>query len=201
MVELIVTHAGDAPERARRVAARLEELGYKVRQDLSADAALSPHARRKMEAAIENAACVLVLWSKGAAAMPALLAAATAAKAGGKLALARLDGAVPPASLAAPRIDLSGWMGRDTRAWRSLLASLPGTRGGPQRTRRRPTVVASARPRTLLAEIGARLEALAAAAVMLIVVSGAAYFYAKQNGLPPNVAAQLPPALTHVLQK
>jgi hypothetical protein len=206
MADLILTHAADAAGRAKRVAARLEDLGYTVRTDLEADGALSPHSRRKLNEAIAQASCVLVLWSKDASAAPALLAAAAQAKASGKLALARLDAAAPPANLAgAAPIDLSGWMGRDTRPWRSLVAALPSskTKGRAAAPRRAPSTAPrmERKPMTLLGAIGLRLQPLLAAGIMLAVVGIAAIAYAQMNGLPPEVAAQLPPGLTSVLQK
>lgn len=204
MAELILTHAADAAGRAKRVAARLEKLGFTVRTDLEPAGALSPHARRKMNDAIAQASCVLVLWSKEAAAAPALLAAAAQAKASGKLALARLDAAAPPANLAgsAP-IDLSGWMGRDTRPWRSLIASLPSSKAKPRATspRRATTPRVERKPISLIGAIGLRLQPLLAASIMLAIVGAAAIVYAQANGLPATLAAQLPPALSSVLQK
>src|SRR5262249_8842350 len=84
MAEIIVTHAADAAQRARRVAEKLSSLGYVVRQDLDAEANLGPHGRRKLAAAIDQAGVVLVLWSKDAQAAPALIEAASRAKAKGK---------------------------------------------------------------------------------------------------------------------
>ena len=43
-----------------------------MRQDIDSDGALGPHARRKRLAAIDQAGCVLVLWSKEAQAAPIL---------------------------------------------------------------------------------------------------------------------------------
>lgn len=121
MTDVILTHAPEAAARAEKIARKLAALGYKVRADLDADAALSPHGRRRLAADIDKAAVVLVLWSKDAANAPALIEAASRAKAKGKLALARLDTAAPALGRA---VDLSNWTGRDTRPWLSLVASL-----------------------------------------------------------------------------
>lgn len=133
MPKLILASAPSMEARAEAIAEKLTMLGFTVSQDVEAEAA-SPHARRRLDAEIDAAACMLVLWSKDAA--PSLTAAAQRAKARGKLALARLDAAPAPFAVRpASAVDLSSWSGRDTRAWRALVAALPA----PSRAASAPT--------------------------------------------------------------
>ncbi len=126
MTQVIVTHAPAEQARAAKVAEKLSALGFKVRQDADIFRALSPFERRKLAADIDNAACVLVLWSREAADAPALHAAAARAKAAGKLAYARLDVAALPARVGGVNApNLVNWQGRDQdRGWRQLVAAV-----------------------------------------------------------------------------
>jgi hypothetical protein len=118
MAEILVAHAPAAAARAGLIVNKLEKLGFTVSRE--------PPRARDLPAAIGRAQRVLVLWSKDAARTPALRAAMNAKQAG-KLAIARLDGAAPPARLGASAVDLSRWTGRETaRNWRRLVSTLPG---------------------------------------------------------------------------
>ncbi|MET0182419.1 MAG: hypothetical protein ABW199_06000 [Caulobacterales bacterium] len=188
MADVILTHAPEAAARAGKVAQKLETLGYRVRADFDAEAALSPHGRRKLAANIDSAAAVIVLWSKDAAYAPALIEAANRAKAKGKLALARLDTAAPSLGYA---VDLSNWSGRDTRSWRSLVACLKTVSGAApkkpasnsQRASGTPSATASSSSGkgNPAAGILLRLAALAA----LIGAGFGAYYYASSAGILP----------------
>ncbi len=185
MPEIIITHAPEAAARAERVARKLEGLGFTIFEDFDASGASSPFARRKRAAAIDAAAGVVVLWSKDAAAAPALFEAASRAKARGKLALARLDSAAPPASLKGA-IDLSSWMGRDTPRWRALVAALgPATPAVSRRGAAAPARAVSAAP----AEKKKGGGGLIAAFVTLLVLGaiGAGGYYAYLNHLIPGL--------------
>lgn len=185
MTEIIVTHAPDAAAHAARVAKKLAALGFKVRHKAEVARTLSPHARRRRAAEIDKAARLLVLWSKDAAAWPAILDAAACARAAGKLTLARLDAAAPPAGLRrAQAADLSNWLGRDTPRWRALVAALSAK--GPARANARQRVGAPAPVSALPARtkaggaLGWPLLLLMAAAI------GAGGFYAYARGMIPG---------------
>jgi hypothetical protein len=138
LTHLLVAHAPEEEERATLLAAKLGALGYEVRQEADIYRALSPFERRRLQADIDEAACVVVLWSRDGADGPALRAAIDRAKASGKLALARMDSAPPPVGHSAVA-DLTHWIGSDqTRAWRALVAAI-GTAAKAPVKRRAPT--------------------------------------------------------------
>ncbi len=207
MADVILAHTEAAATRAARVAEKLRALGYQVRTDFEAAGPLSPHARRRRAAAIDSAACFVVLWSKDAAEAPALLEAAARAKAAGKLMLARLDAASPPLRLKA--LDLSSWSGRDTRPWRAFAARIAQASGRGSRRRaapaeRRAAPTPSPRaPQAARAKQGGAGPAIAFAAALALMIAGAAgvYVYASAVGLPPEIAAALPPQLTNLLTR
>ncbi len=183
--EIIVTHGPDSAARGARVAKKLGALGFKVRNELDIDGALSPHARRRRAAEIDKAAYLLVLWSKDAAAAPALLDAAARAQAVGKLKLARLDAAVPPAALRrAAAADLSGWSGRDTRAWRALVAGLGAKPAAAAPRRATASAATSAAPAPAAKKGGAFGWVLL---LLVIAAIGAGGFYAYSQGLIPGL--------------
>lgn len=185
MSEIILTHAPDAAQRAARVAKKLEALGFTVRSEFDIAGALSPHARRRRAAEIDKAACLLVLWSKHAAGAPALLDAAARAQAAGKLKLARLDTAAPPAALRrAAAIDLSGWSGRDTRAWRAIVAGLGAA---PAATpARRSTAPAASAAAVAPAQKKSGAGAAIAIVLLLLAALGAGAFYLFSQGFIPG---------------
>lgn len=181
MAEIIVTHAPEAAARAKQVAEKLGALGFTVRNGFDV-AGASPFVRRKRAAAIDKADRVLVLWSKDAP--PALLETASRARAKGKLAFARLDAAAPPPGLRPKAIvDLSAWSGRETRAWKSLIATLgPAPRGAG--AKRAPARTAST-PSTTEAKKGGGAGAWIAALLVLGALGAGGYFFALQAGLLP----------------
>ncbi|MEJ0059433.1 MAG: hypothetical protein WDM79_07640 [Terricaulis sp.] len=131
MTHLLVAHAPEEEARAALLAAKLGALGYEVRQEADIYRALSPFERRRLQADIDKAACVVVLWSRDGADGPALRAAVDRAKASGKLALARMDSSPPPVGHSAVA-DLTHWIGRDqTRAWRALVAAIGSAAKAP----------------------------------------------------------------------
>lgn len=140
MGTILVAHAPAAEVRAARVREKLVGLGYTIQEATPAPGA---YALRQLNGAIDKAQCVLVLWSKDAPAAPGLLAATARAQAAGKLALARLDTAAAPVRIRASAADLSAWMGRETRAWKSLLTRLPAlgkTQIKPKPARAAPSI-------------------------------------------------------------
>ena len=188
MAEVIVTHAADGAQRARLVAEKLSGLGYVVRQDLEADGALGPHGRRKLAAAIDKAGCVIVLWSKEAAAAPALIETANRAKAKGKLAFARIDAAAAPIGLRPSAVvDLSGWMGRETRPWKALTAAVSAVAKPAVQTARRGAAAAKpakaaksapkAQPQAGKHKGGGALAWFAALLVVCALGAGGYYFF------------------------
>jgi len=153
----MLAHAPEEAERAALVAEKLESLGFQISTD--AAMALSPFERKRLRAEIEQAACVLVLWSRGAADDPVLKAAA--AHAAGKLKLARLDAAQAPARAGwASAADLSAWRGLARhRDWSRLVAAL---RAHTPPAKIAPKPVAPAAPPA--AKVAVKPAALAAAA-------------------------------------
>lgn len=126
MTHILVTHAPAEHARAALVAEKLGALGFEVRQEAGVPS-LSPRGRAALKARIDQASCVLVLWSHDAADAPALFATAKRAQAAGKLAFARLDSAPTPMSFrnGAGAANLAHWMGRaETRPWRRLVAAV-----------------------------------------------------------------------------
>jgi len=183
MAEIIVTHAPEAAARAKQVAEKLGALGFKVRSEFDLTNA-SPFVRRQRAAAIDKADRVLVLWSKDAP--PALLETASRARAKGKLAFARLDAASAPAGLRPGAVvDLSAWSGRETRAWKSLIATLgpapraTGAKRAPVRAAAAPAAAAS-EPRK-----GGGAGAWIATLLVLGALGAGGYFFAIQAGLLP----------------
>lgn len=131
MGHILLAHAPGAAARAAMVSKKLQALGYAVRP--APLAAPSPLGRRETASAVAGASRVVLLWSADAARDPALLAAAARAQAAGKLAVARLDAAAPPAGLRAAPVDLSRWTGRaDWRPWRAFVAALGPTSTAPR---------------------------------------------------------------------
>lgn len=183
MAEIIVTHAPEAAARAKQVAEKLGALGFTVRNGMDV-AGASPFVRRKRAAAIDKADRVLVLWSKDAP--PALLEAASRARAKGKLAFARLDAASAPAGLRPGAVvDLSAWSGRETRAWKSLIATLgPVPRsGGAKRAPARAAAAATSSASE--SRKGGGVGAWIAALLVLGALGAGGYFFALQAGLLP----------------
>ncbi|MBL8551137.1 MAG: hypothetical protein JNJ73_14210 [Hyphomonadaceae bacterium] len=144
MAELLVAHAPEAAARAQRVVSKLERSGFKVSQEIDLRA-----PRKALRSAVGKAEGVLVLWSREAP--ETLRTVAAAAKDAGKLAVARLDGAAPPALLRVAAIDLSSLATRGrTRSWARLMKSLP-----------KPGAAA---PRRAMAGIGSATKAASEAA-------------------------------------
>lgn len=186
MTQVLIAHAGDDP-RADLVAAKLTALGYAVNGDLDADSAMSPFGRRKLVAEVDKAGAVLVLWSRDAVGLPALLTAANRAKALGKLTVVRLDTAAPPSVLKPASIDLSAWMGRDTRPWRNLVATLKPAAPGGKAAPRKATAAAPARPSaTREKKKGGALGWVLTLFVLLAAAGGGAY-YAYTQGMIPGL--------------
>jgi hypothetical protein len=125
VTHILVTHAPGESARASLVVEKLGKLGFEVRQEAGVPA-LSPRARAALKARVDQASCVLVLWSREAADAPALFATAKRAQAAGKLAFARLDSAPTPMSFRTEgAANLAHWMGRaETRPWRRLVAAV-----------------------------------------------------------------------------
>jgi hypothetical protein len=178
LTHLLVAHAPEEEARAALLAAKLGALGYEVRQEADIYRALSPFERRRLQADIDKAACVVVLWSRDGADGPALRAAAEHAKARGKLALARMDTSAPPHGLAAVA-DLTNWIGRDqTRAWRALLAAIGTAAKAPIKRRaaapaaQRGAAVAAAPEKRKSGGAGLILTLLA----LLAAAGGGAYY-------------------------
>jgi len=183
MAEIIVTHAPEAAARAKQVAQKLGALGFTVRNGFDV-AGASPFVRRQRAAAIEKADRVLVLWSKDAP--PALFETASRARAKGKLAFARLDAAAAPAGLRPGAIvDLSAWSGRETRAWKSLIATLGPAprRAAPARVTAQSTAAPAATDATPRKSGGA--GAWIAALLVLGALGAGGYVFAMQAGLLP----------------
>lgn len=181
MAEIIVTHAPGAAARAKQVAEKLGALGFKVRGEIDL-ANASPFVRRQRAAAIDKADRVLVLWSKDAP--PALLETASRARAKGKLAFARLDAASAPAGLRPGAVvDLSAWSGRDTRAWKSLIAALGPA---PRAAAAKRTPVRAAAPAAATSDRkGGGAGAWITALLVLGALGAGGYFFALQAGLLP----------------
>lgn len=188
MTQVLVTHAPEDEARAAMVADKLGKLGFKVRQDAGVNRALSPFERRKLAADIDNAACVLVLWSREAADAPALHAAAARAKASGKLAYARLDVAALPArvgGVGAP--NLVNWQGRDQdRGWRQLVAAV-GAKAKPgaapvRRASGAPSRSAAATPERTKQKGGGGM--LFGAILALLAAIGVGYYFFVYEGPP-----------------
>ncbi|MGE3251181.1 MAG: hypothetical protein AB7J28_06350 [Hyphomonadaceae bacterium] len=177
MGTILVAHAPAAEARAARVREKLAGLGYTIKEALPAPGAF---AQRQLNGAIDKAQCVLVLWSKEAPAAPGMIAAAARAQAAGKLALARLDKAAPPVRIRTAAADLSAWMGRETRAWKSLLARLPAL--GKSTANAKPAPTRSIAP-SLAASAPAKKKSGAGIWIGLLLATlaaggaAAAYFY------------------------
>jgi hypothetical protein len=165
MADIILAHAPDAKTRAAALAAALQRAGYEV--------ALQSPGDGRAGADLSEVKRYVLLWSTAATRLPALRIAARAAKAQGKLALARLDRAAPPPGLP-PAINLSGWRGKDTRAWRAFLAALPaaGTSAAVKKRSAAPATAVAA-PEVAAPKKGGG-AALAWAAGALIVIAAAA---------------------------
>lgn len=191
MSHVLVAHAPEEIERAVLVAEKLGALGYEVRHDADVYRGLSPFERRKLARSVEEAAVVLVLWSREAGEAPALRAAAERAAASGKLALARLDSAVPPLPGAA---NLSGWYGLEGRSWRQVVSSVglvakkPAKRAAPApapKTASAPARAAAASvsaPETQKAKKSGG-AALAIVTLVLLAAMAAGAYYAWSTGL------------------
>jgi hypothetical protein len=173
------------------VAEKLASLGYEVRQDDDVYRAMSPFERRRLAAQVADAACVVVLWSRDGLEAPALQAAAQAAKAQGKLALARLDASAPPSRMGGQDIaNLAQWYGLDeARGWRDLLEAVT--------TKTKP---AGKKPAAASRPVAARAQVSAAAAtpekkksgaaglilvLLVLLAAGGGAAYAYLNGLIP----------------
>ncbi|MDX2237408.1 MAG: hypothetical protein NW203_07575 [Hyphomonadaceae bacterium] len=180
MGHILLAHAPGAAARAAMVSKKLQALGYAVRP--APLAAPSPLGRRETASAVAGASRVVLLWSADAARDPSLLAAAARAQAAGKLAVARLDAAAPPAGLSAAPVDLSRWTGRaDWRPWRAFVAALGPTPAAPRTPAPRPAAAegppaATAAPEPAPAKRGG--GALVVGVILaLLAAGGAAAFF------------------------
>jgi hypothetical protein len=168
MAEILLAHAPGAAKGAEQVAAALAALGYRLME--SPGEKLAPRPLKSLNAAVAKAACVIVLWSKGAADAPALRVIARQAKASGKLAFARLDAAALPPGLGAG-VDLSAWNGRpDARAWRRLLAQLPKT----SRPASKPASARKSKASAKTSRKGSRALALIPIVLLTLIAAAAA---------------------------
>ena len=107
--------------RVRLVARSLEKLGYQVFLDQK----IPPGAdfRSYLEARLQEAKCVLVLWSIASIKSPWVIDEATYAREQGKLLPACLDNNAPPMGFRALQsVSLDGWNGEHEHAeWLKLL--------------------------------------------------------------------------------
>jgi len=126
---VVLAHPSHQQAVATRVSDDLAQLGYAVDQLAGA------RARRAQASRIEAAQKVIVLWSRAARGTPALMAAVRRARAKGTLVCVALDGAPPPAGVAATMR-----MPRHSHAWRAALAAKR------QRAQQAPTACAHPRP-------------------------------------------------------
>lgn len=95
-----------------------------------------------------DGACVVVLWSKAAGAVPGLRRLAQRAAAEGRLAAARLDTTTPPPAVRlGPVANLSDWGGRpDSRRWQGFVRHIGQTISGAGSTSAAPVTVADSAP-------------------------------------------------------
>jgi len=126
MADLFLSYASADRGKAAAVAAALEEDGRTVEWMRRA-------AEGSIEAGMEAARVVLVLWSAAARDSPAMRAEASEALDQGKILQMSVDGAVPPLPFAMlPWLDLQGWDGaRDQAPWPQLQAQLELRLGMP----------------------------------------------------------------------
>jgi len=103
MKRVLVLHAPADAARASEVAGAMDALGYAV-TPWACDG--TEGLARARAAAIRDAQCALVLWSRNASL--SLRQAANAARRAGNLALARLDAASAPSLLGANAVSLRG---------------------------------------------------------------------------------------------
>ncbi len=114
MTEVLIAAAPGEAARARAIAEALTALGFEAAAEVPSDSEL---AKR-----VEEAKCVLALWSGEAAATPWLAAQATLALERKKLICGELErGAIPNLFEAAPRIDLRAG---DRRAFKDRFEAL-----------------------------------------------------------------------------
>ena len=193
MPHILIAHAPEEEGRAALVAEKLSDLGFEVRQDDDVYRALSPFERRKLTASVSAAACVVVLWSREGIEAPALQAAAQAAKAQGKLALARLDASAPPTRMSGPDIaNLIQWQGMDeARGWKDLLGAVTA-KAKPGSTKK-TSVVPATRRQAAAAPAAATPKEKKEGGVLgyifvltLVLAAGGGAVYAYMNGLIPH---------------
>ncbi len=122
--DIYLLSAAEDAEKARLVARRLRELGFKVRAAATDDDAdLNDKDRRE----IDQSQAVLVLWSKTAKKSARILAAAALGKAaGGRLIQAKLDRSVTPQDFKdGTPLNLEALAAKNTPAnWLKLLDAL-----------------------------------------------------------------------------
>jgi|CXWL01.1.fsa_nt_gi hypothetical protein len=117
---IIIAHTAGADAHASAIAAELAALGYRVDHEV---AARNPGARRALNYSIAAAHRYVVLWSRDAARLPALRAAAKRAHRVGKLAGIRLDTTAAPIGAGDAIILPRGRA--QAHAWRRLLEQDP----------------------------------------------------------------------------
>ena len=129
MVDVFVSYARSDEPQAERVALVLRASGYRVWRDdeLPAHRAYA----EVIEERVKNAKAVVVLWSSEAAKSQWVRAEADAARSGGTLVQATLDGSIPPMQFNHIQCaDLSAWDGKEESAgWRKLAASVSALAG------------------------------------------------------------------------
>ena len=128
MGRVLVAFAAADAGPAERVADGLRAGGQEVL--LAGFSAPGPR-----QPSLEPGACVVVLWSKAAGALPGLRRLAQRAAAEGRLAAARLDTTTPPPAVRlGPVANLSDWGGRvDSRRWQGFVRHVGQTIGGAGR--------------------------------------------------------------------
>ncbi len=181
---VLIAHAPSAEERAAEIATQLAALGYAV------DAL--PEAPRARNARLNAAHKLIVLWSHDAARVPNLRVIARMARAMGKLACVRLDGAKPPPGLCS-KVSIRLPRGRaQSTAWRRLLQ---GRRARGADTLSTSTHAAAIAEPASPASGGSRLTGIAVAASFALMVAGALYivdsdFAARVNAFAGNAHAR-----------
>ena len=131
MVDVFVSYARPDEPQAAQVADALRARGYHVWRDdeLPAHRAYAEVIQERLN----ESGAVVVLWSAEAARSHWVRAEADAARSGGALVQASLDGTVPPIPFNQVQCaDLQGWNGdADSRGWRKLEASVRALAGAP----------------------------------------------------------------------
>ncbi len=206
MASLFLSYARDDIECIRPLAKALERDGHSVWWDRHISG--GEEFAGAIEEALATADVVIACWSETAVRSPWVRDEAGAGRDKGRLVPVTLDGCLPPLGFRQYHtIDLSGWNGRPRSPALKPLKNAIAERASGTPTQERDPTMPVGNPR---GRFGARRWAVAAAAALVVLLSGAFLYsriWAGEGRIAPKVAigdfalvsADLPRALPNML--